>query len=492
VTPPRRLGAALTVIAAALAGSVASAAGQVSVSARPGLYPAFQPGIPRYVSRCNPRSPLRLDVQATGGDQVAVAGGGFHGGHFLVTERRRTGADVSIRVRSSGGSKTYYVRCLPRHFPHWTWQRSGTPQAQWYVVAPVGRGAHGYAAIFDTNGVPVWWRHSSKYGPWDAKLLPNGDLAWTRYYLDDRFGIRPTAGFEEHRLDGRLVRMIRAVGNPTDTHDMEVMPNGHYLVITYRRRRGVDLRAYGGPRHATVYDGEIQELTRSGNLVWTWKAKDHIALSEAARWLKIQMKLRKSQLKRNRSFDIEHLNSVQPDGDGFIVSARQLDAVFRIDRKTGAITWKLGGTKRPESLSVVGDPYGSTPFGGQHDARLYGDGTLTVYDNETYRDRQPRAVRYRIDPQARTATFVEHVTNDEATWSGFAGSARKLPGGDWVICWGGLPLVTEQTATGATVAHLYFNDSKYSYRAFPILPGTLTAGALRRGMDRMARSHHAR
>src|SRR5207249_491819 len=100
-------------------------------------------------------------------------------------------------------------------------------------------------------------------------------------------------------------------------------------------------------------------------------------------------------------------------------------------------------------------------------------------------DRQPRAVRYRVDPQAKTATFVEQVRNPEATGSLFAGSARKLPGGDWVICWGGLPLVTEQAPTGETVAHLYFRDLKYSYRAFPVLPGRLTAGALRRGMDRM-------
>ena len=474
-------------LAAGLAAVAAPAAGQVRVSAKPNLYPSFQTGVTNYVSRCGAGSRLRVAVRASGGDRVAVADRPPRGGDFAVKVRRRAGADFRLRVQSPTGSKTYYVRCLPRHFPNWTWQRSGTPQAQWYVVAPVGRSAHGYAAIFDTNGVPVWWRHSSKYGPWDAKLLPNGDLAWTRYYLDDRFGIRPTAGFEEHRLDGRLARMIRAVGNPTDTHDLEMLPNGHYLVITYRARRGVDLRAYGGPRRAKVYDGEIQELTRSGKLVWTWRSKDHIGLSEAARWLKIQVKQRESQLKRNRSFDLVHLNSVEPDGAGFVVSARQLDAVFRIDKRTGAITWKLGGTKRPESLSIVGDPYGTTPFGGQHDARLYGDGTLTVYDNETYRDREPRAVRYRIDPQARTATFLEQVTNPEATWSGFAGSARKLPGGDWVICWGGLPLITEQAPGGATVAHLYFRDLKYSYRAFPVPAGRLSASALRRAMDRMTR-----
>jgi len=56
-----------------------------------------------------------------------------------------------------------------------------------------------------------------------------------------------------------------------------------------------------------------------------------------------------------------------------------------------------------------------------------------------------------------------------------------------VICWGGLPLITEQAPGGAAVAHLYFRDLKYSYRAFPVLSGRLSASALRRAMDRMTR-----
>ena len=42
-------------------------------------------------------------------------------------------------------------------------------------------------------------------------------------------------------------------------------------------------------------------------------------------------------------------------------------AVYSIDRSTGDINWKLGGTHTPESLEVKNDPNGDYPLGGQHD-----------------------------------------------------------------------------------------------------------------------------
>ena len=65
------------------------------------------------------------------------------------------------------------------------------------------------------------------------------------------------------------------------------------------------------------------------------------------------------------------------------VSFRHLDAVYSIDRSTGDINWKLGGTETPESLEVKNDPYGDYPLGGQHDARIDRHGNLTVFFGRT-------------------------------------------------------------------------------------------------------------
>ena len=94
---------------------------------------------------------------------------------------------------------------------------------------------------------------------------------------------------------------------------------------------------------------------------------------------------------------------------------------------------------------LTGDSrYGSVSFGGQHDARLVGN-TLTLFDNGSLRGRAPRALRFQLDLVARTATLVNEIENPAVSFSGCCGSARLLPGGHWVVSWGGRSAISEQT-----------------------------------------------
>jgi hypothetical protein len=96
-------------------------------------------------------------------------------------------------------------------------------------------------------------------------------------------------------------------------------------------------------------------------------------------------------------------------------------------------------------------------------------------------------VRYRIDRAGGTATLLEQITDPDAPASQWGGSTRKLPGGNWVVAWGHSTFVTEETPSGHFVVTLKFLNDAWSYRANPVLPGTLNPAALRRGMDRMAK-----
>jgi hypothetical protein len=487
MAPPRlfRAVASLSAAVALLTTAPALAGAAVRVTTSPGLTPSFQLGTPDYVSRCRPGKPLHFAVSATKGDSVGIGDRQPRDGDFAVDVSLRTGASVTVRVAANGRRTNHHVRCLPRDFPTWTVRRHAKPESQWYVLTPVGRYSFGYVAVFDARGVPVWWMHSSWYAPWDGKLMPSGNLMWSRIFGTD-FGLSESGGWEEHALDGRTVRVLRTIGNPTDFHDMEETPEGNYLLDSYRRRPNVNLRAFGGPRHANVYDAEIQELTPEGKRVWVWNSRNHIPLSESRWWKDVNTAQSRRPLDERR-YDAVHINSMEPDGDGIIVSARFLDAVFRIDRSTKRITWKLGGKRRPESLKVIGDPLGKRPLGGNHDARLYADGTVTVYDNGASggpaRVRPPRAVRYRIDTDKHTATLLEDLREPAVRKSGWGGGARKLPGGNWVMNWGATNLTTERTATNEPVLEIEFGGDKWGYRAFPIPHGRLSAQQLRRGMD---------
>jgi hypothetical protein len=495
VSPAPRLAALLLGILAGLTLAAAPAGAAVELSTKPKLRPAFDRTVTDYVARCASGKALRVFVRASDGDRVSVGGGKRHGGTFERRVSRAPGQAFTIRLRSGEKTTRYHVRCLPSDFPDWSFQANGRAQAQWYVLAPTGGLAEGYVAIFDTHGVPVWWWHSSSYGPWDAKLLPDGTLAWAHFF-GDHFGIRGHRNaYEVRRLDGTLVRRVRTAGSSTDTHDLQQLPDGHFLALTYRPRRHVDLShdPRGGPSDVTVFDGEIQELTPRGKVVWRWNSKDHIPPSwttgtSTRGWWFHNTPDKQPGYENTR--DLVHLNSVEPDGDGLIVSARHLDSILRIDRATGAVDWKLGGTQVPgKSLAVTGAPAGftgETLFGGQHDARLWKDRSVTVHDNGSWQYRRPVMDRFEINPTLRTARLVERITNPAIESSTAIGGARKLPGGNWAVAWGASPVVTEQTESGEIVRDLTFADGLSSYRVVPLEPGRLSAGALRHGMNRIA------
>jgi len=480
-----RTGAALTTLLAAALTAVAPAAAAPTISAQPELFPAFDPDVHDYVSRCGDDVPLRLAVAPGPGGSARVGRGAAHRASFDKRVRLTVGRRTIVRSREGGRTTAYHVRCLPPGFPTWTALKTGRSRADFYLITPVGDGLSRWLTMVDPQGTPVWWLEA-KTATIDARLLPNGHVAWSRYRADDIFGLKRSQAYEEHTLDGRRVRVIKAVGSATDIHDMQALPNGNTLLITYKPRDGVDLRSQRGPQNATVLDGEVQEVDPHGRLVWSWNSKDHVDLSERgpAGPLADPVELPDGR----KAYNLVHLNSVEPHGNGrLLLSMRLPSALYEVDRASGEIVWKLGGTETRDSLRVIGDPYPPPTFGGQHDARVLRDGTVTLFDNGTGRGRPPRAVRYRVDEDARTATLLEQVVDPAVTRSNFAGSARRLPGGNWLISWGGTSLIEELTSAGAPVFSLRLADTFFSYRAFPVPGGSLRTSTLRKAMDRRYR-----
>jgi hypothetical protein len=481
----RRTAAALAAVGAAAIAGVPDAGAATRIGASPALYPAFNSNVSDYVSRCHTGRKLVLAIHAARGTQVAVGSRKPKAGKMRVTLKRAGGQGVSVKLITGKGRATYHVRCLPKDFPPWTSERHGKPQASFYIVTPAQGGKAGspFVTIFDNNGVPVWWKRTG-YRPIDAKLLPDGNLAWSEF-SGATFAAH-SSPYEERRLNGKLVRRIQMVGVDTDYHDLQVMPNGNYLLLSYALRDStVDLSPYGGPENANVLDALAQEVSPAGALVWSWNSKDHVAVSESTPFMGSVLVNPAFLRDGTKAYDIAHVNSIEPAGASVLISIRHTDAVYKVNRASGAIEWKLGGTHTADSLKVAGEPDDSTVFSGQHDARRLPDGTLTLHDNRTGTAFGPRAVRYRIDDAARTATQVEQVTDPGAVLSLCCGSARRLPGGNWVTSWGFNSLVRELTPKGKVVFGLHFGDTLFSYRAVPVLAKQLSVRALRAGMDAM-------
>jgi hypothetical protein len=453
----------------------------LSIGAEPNLYPSFTAAASDYVARCDD-DPVTMDVAAPAGTQVSVNGGPARTGNFSQAVPLAEGEafDFTVTGQSAG---TYHVRCLPTDFPTWTFSRTGGPPTQAWTLLALSKGTGRYVTFIDANGTPVWWLAHERT-PLDASLMPDDTVAFARGEATP-FGRDDTA-YEIYALDGTLLRTLVTVGADTDHHDFRRLANGNYLLMTYKPRDHVDLSAHGGPADATVLDAEIQEITPAGALVWSWNSKDHIALGETAPWWQV-VRTAPAQLGDGRSaYDIVHINAFEPDGDSLLVSMRHTDAIYRIRRSDGAVLWKLGGTTTPQRLTVGSDPRTPT-FSGQHDVHRLVDGTVTVYDNGTQAGRPPRAVRFSINAAAGTATWLEAVSDPLVTTSACCGSSRKLASGGWLVGWGSIvsPVIGEYAANGTALYRLRYPDA-FSYRAFPVPPGRITAQELRDGMDAMA------
>jgi hypothetical protein len=469
--PQRHLVLATTsaLVVAALFGAAAGAEaapppGQVGFRT-PSLSPKFGPNIHDYVVRCNNR-PVTVRGHTSEGWEAAIGDHAFRSGDFSERVALAAGRAFTITVREVGSPQLYryYVRCLPNTFPEYTFTRYGPVSPRFFSVDRAFTStAKRYAIIFDNHGVPIWWDRAPA---WGTRVLANGKVLW----FDANFS--PTK-WATHRLDGSVVRTFHGVGRGADAHDLQPLADGGWLLGAYVRQRHVDTSAYGGSKDATVTNAELQQVGPGGRLVWDWKSQHRISLAETGRhWPRVA----------NHGYDLLHWNSIEPAGNSVIASFRHLDAVYKIRKSTGRIVWKLGGTSTPRSLEVKGDPRGYT-FGAQHDARLLPDGTVTVFDNRTYlANRRPRAVRFRIDEQSRTATLLQSITDPNVTFSNCCGSARRLDTGDWLVYWGPSNGIGGYKPNGQRTFFLTF---KSSYRVEPVPPGALSAWKLRQAMNAM-------
>lgn len=438
------------------------------------LMPKFEPDTHSYVARCES---VRLDVTTRAPDGAGVSVNGRPASGSTASVAVRPGHNFTIAVDGEDGAE-YSVRCLPAGFPEWTHQelRDGT-EGMFMVTFPVSN----WVIVFDQDGVPRWW-YRSPTTPLGGQISPDGTVIWSRSF-GDGYGLNPRMAHEEHALDGSLIDVIRAHGAVVDAHEHYPLEDGAY-VDSYVPRYPVDLSEFGGPSRAGVVDAEIEQIDEQGNLVWSWTSKGRIPLEETDRWWPILVGLAKPGPPGVPAdlpvLDPVHINTIEPWGDQVVTSMRHLDAVFGIDRATGDIEWKLGGTPRPESLRVIGDPR-PIPFGGQHDARVWGDGLLSVYDNAVRRGHPPRGVLYQLDVEKGTATFVRQFTDPKVPGpSRCCGSMRRFDDG-WLVGWGDTPWVTAFDAKGRI--RFRMSVPGLSYRAVPVLPEQATLEDLEQGLE---------
>jgi hypothetical protein len=359
--------------------------------------------------------------------------------------------------------------------------KPGTPPSGWYLTGNnvAARGSSTYAMVLDNNGTPVWYQKSADLGALDVTLLSDGTIAWATNQ-GGGVGTDPNAAFEDYDLTTGATSELKAPVSPMDFHELHETSTGDLMMLSSPLKSNVDLTALGFSSSATIIDCVIQEVSPKGQLVWEWHASDHISAAESKHPLTMTVN-------GQSVYDIYHCNSIDTDTalDSVLLSSRHTDAVYLIDRASGTITWKMGGTSpnhdSAQILSITEDPDGA--FHAQHDARFEADDDISLYDNETW-DAQlaARAVEYHIDTAAGTATLVWSFASPDGHNATATGSFRRLDGGnDNVIGWGykANTLLTEVDAAGNIMLNVTFPAGDFIYRVQKVPTSAINASLLR-------------
>jgi hypothetical protein len=318
-----------------------------------------------------------------------------------------------------------------------------------FMTTLTGPGQRG-PMIVDDHGTLIWFRRTKEVAINFRRQIYEGKpvLTWWEGEIS-QIGTGQGAGMIYSDAYKKVAEVQAGNGLAADVHEFLITPEGTALITVYNEVN-VDLSSVGGPASHPTLDSILQEVDiATGNVLLEWHSLDHVALSDS--WAAILT-----------PYDYFHINSVDVDVDGnLLVSARNTWGVYKLDRKTGEIIWRLGSRSGDFELGP------GVEFQYQHDARGHSDGTITLYDDGPGDASHPsRAIRIGIDPRARRATLLQEYPHTPPLYSTAMGNAQFLGSDSVLVGWGTEPYITEFGPLGDVRFDARFDGGAWNYRAF--------------------------
>jgi hypothetical protein len=170
------------------------------------------------------------------------------------------------------------------------------------------------------------------------------------------------------------------------------------------------------------------------------------------------------------AWDYFHINSVDKNHQGdYLISARDANAVYKINGTTGEIIWQLSGKS---SSFKMGD---QVEFAFQHHARFLSHNengtkeTISLYDNSAHGTENghghevhfynvSRGKIIEVDTESWEARIVQAFHPPEDLLSKSQGSTQVLPNGNVFVNWGSEGAITEFKSDGSAIFHAYLDS----------------------------------
>ncbi len=250
-----------------------------------------------------------------------------------------------------------------------------------------------------------------------------------------------------------VARVKAANGRQMDLHGFTVTPEGTALFTCFPEVVQADLSSVGGPTRGQLHSPIFQEVDiRTGKLLLEWRGIDHIPLTD-------------SYLPMSEPFDYLHINSINVAPDGhLLVSGRHTWTLYKVDRRTGEVIWRLGGKNSDFQLTD------DATFAWQHDAQQPAKGTITVFDNGSEgsinTETRSRGLVLNVDETGRKVTLAQAFMHPKPLLAVAMGSVQTLPSGNVMVGWGTEPYVSDFTGDGKLIGDAEMLSGYKSYRSF--------------------------
>jgi Arylsulfotransferase (ASST) len=396
----------------------------------------------------------RRFLQAAAGGAAWVALGGILGCDPVPRAR--------AKAASAPAGQAWNFRSRPDlHPPVIEVIKQARDSAPGYVfIAPkngpgeAGPGQDG-CVILDNAGQPVWLRLLQNEGidvmAFRAQAYKGETVLTWWEGLHTGYGQGEYVIFDHSYHE--IARFGAANGYEGDHHEFLITPEDTALITIYSKVP-MDLSGVGGPVEGVVLDGIAQEIDiESGEVLFEWHSLEHVGLEES---------LYEPPSDLEAAFDYFHINSIDVfDENHLLISARRTCAVYKVDRKTGEVVWRLGGEQSDFKMGA------GVRTALQHDARRHPDGTITIFDNgNVNRVDQSRGIVVEVDEDKMIASLVREYTHPDRLLSDTQGNVQVLPKGNVFVGWGSAPFFSEFNHHGELLFHAAFPTEGETYRAF--------------------------
>jgi outer membrane protein assembly factor BamB len=368
-------------------------------------------------------------------------------------------------ARSSSESGAWAFRTRPDLIPPMVEvdkEAHDTASGYIFIAPEQGDADQGGSLIVDNKGQVVWFRplRSATTRAMDFKTQTYRGESVLTWIESPRGSVSEYVIFDSSYHE--IARFTAANGyHNEDHHEFLISPQGTAL-ITIHDTVPRDLTSVGGSSDSLATEGIVQELDiETGKLLFEWHSLDHVSLDETY--------AKPGEDIDYPGIDYFHLNSIDFDHDNnLLISARKTSALYKIDRNTGEIIWRLGGKKSDFEMG----PGTETAY--QHDARRLPDGTISIFDNGTtvIRNNLPqaieesRAIVLELDEQKMKATLLREYTHPDKLYADASGNVQTLKNGDVFVGWGRALAISEFSHDGELLFDARLQPGNRSYRAF--------------------------